>query len=259
VTKEIAELLRAEYDSEYKPDEDSQIQNQSSEQPKDSELQARDLEALAKHLNVEVAKLYDVEVPMRGDGSRVKLGELKDRYSATEGLEAEQLRLSERQQEIESELMRGRTELQEIISQLPRDALKPEVFKAAQTQMQARQARESRAILDVIPDWQDSSTRESELQSIGEHLQGYGLSRKWLESQMDHRLLKYVRDQWRRAQHVQKVLDKVKPVSKQQGPSKPPKGAPTRSSPSRPQGPTRTTSDMTQKVSDLLTRGNRNG
>lgn len=169
------------------------------------------LHALAEKLGASPEDLYSVEVPM-ADGKPVKLGELKDLYSKQEDVTRRELEIEERRTTAEAEATRAKQELETLMAQLPKEAIKPEVLERVRRERLETLSRERTATLEAIPEWADEGKRTEELKGIVEMLQGYGFDPRQLEQSLDSRLMRLARDSWLRKVRIERALAGVKKV-----------------------------------------------
>lgn len=173
---------------------------------------------LAERLGVTVKDLYEIKFPLGnqagGDGESRTLGELKDMASQHGQFEVDRMQFEESKTKRENEFMRAQAEMSELLSMLPKNAIKPELLQAVANKRTALLKREKARTLEVIPEWSDEETETAERGEMQEHLSAYGYSRSYLDSVTDHRTLKYIRDNMQRQKRIERALAQVKQVSK---------------------------------------------
>jgi hypothetical protein len=180
----------------------------------------KDLAGLAETLGTKVEALYGVQIKMGdGHGETTTLGALKDLYAKQESLSTREIEIEERRANAESAITRAKQELEMLMSALPEKALKPEVMERVKAQALQLRETERRATMAAIPEWADESVRVEELKGIVALLQDYGFPAKYLETNLDHRLVRLVRDSYLRKSRIDKALAAVKKVP----PTTPPK------------------------------------
>lgn len=210
------------------------------------------LAALAEQLGVDVAKLYDVEVPT-GEGSTVKLGELKDAWRDRESVETERLAIGEEREAADAEIRRARAELAELLSAVPRDKLNPQVIEQARRTHLARMEIERQRSLSAIPAWTDDQVREADLTGIREHLAEFGLPAGALSEVQDHRMLAYMRSNLERKRRVERALGQVKTERSTGAPGRGPSSTARPTSPgSTRSGSNRTLNQRVSAIAELL-------
>ena len=209
------------------------------------------LAALAERLGVDPASLYDIEIPTGdGDGSAIKLGELKDAHRSRLTHEAEKLSWAEQREADAADTRRARAELTELLGAVPRDKLNPQVIEAARASHQARMETERQRVMTLIPAWQDAATREADLTGIRAMMADFGLPASALSEVQDARMLALLQSAADRKQRVERALAQVKPARAGTGPERSTTQPPTQ--PRRPSGSTNARSQQASAISDLL-------
>ncbi len=185
------------------------------------------LTELAERLGVEVADLYAIEIPAQAEGGENHtLGALKDEAAKKVDYAGRELALEERRISLENEQVQSRADLEIILNSLPPDSIKPEILDRAKREREVYLDREAARTLDVIPQWSNGELKRADLAGIGEHMAQYGFNDTHVDQVADHRMLRYMRDNWNRLQLVEKALAAVKPIkpipkSKRSQPAKP--------------------------------------
>lgn len=164
---------------------------------------------LAERLELELSDLYSLEVSQSDDGTPVTIEQLKDHYAKQGDLSLREIEFEERKVAKEAEIMQAHEELNEIMSALPERAIKPEVLAKVREKLEAQQQLERSRMLEVIPEWRQDVVRTRELEGMVDHLKQYGYPTNYLE-RVDHRQMKYIRDNWQREQRIRKALERVK-------------------------------------------------
>jgi hypothetical protein len=208
---EIGRLIRGDDESPAEPPGEAPTKPGEPGKPK----APKSLDDVAKSLGVDPAALYDLEIPLRGDGkdkSAKKLGELKDYFAAQDDHQLDRLAWEETRGREQASIARERAELAELMAAIPRDKLNQDVLNIARQKIDAHVASERRKTLERIPTWSDDNVRTVELTGIVEHLADYGFPASALHGITDSRMLAYMRDNWLRMKRLQDALDKVKPV-----------------------------------------------
>lgn len=205
------------------------------------------LKELAERLTLKPEDLYAIEIPM-ADGKSMSLGKLKDLGSKEGDLSVRELAIEETRTKKEAEILQSQEELNQLISALPRDTLKPEVINAIRRKQEVYLSQERRKTLEFIPEWNDESKRTEELTGIVEHLKGYGFPQQFLQTIHDARALKYIRENFLREQRLRKALEQVKPAKPATTSKSKPNGAPK-----KPQvGSKKTFDDKNSRLSKLF-------
>ncbi len=186
---------------------------------------------LAGKLGMELDDLYKLEIAQAEDGSALTIENLKDQHAAQTDNSLREIEFEERRVKQESDLMQAQEELRELMAALPEKAIKPEVLQKVRDKHDAQMSLERKRTMEVIPDWSDDETRTRDIEGMAEHLQQYGYPVDHLQRVGDHRMIKYIRDNWQREQRIRAALAKVKagkpnPTSRQKPATKAPQKRP---------------------------------
>jgi len=165
---------------------------------------------LAGKLGVELDDLYALEITSADGAEPVTIEALKDMHAKQIDLDMRELQFEESRAESEQKLMQAQNELRELMAALPEKAIKPEVLEKIRKKHDQQVTIERQRTLDVIPEWKDAKRREADITGMAEHLQGYGYPVNYLQNVVDHKQLKYIRDNWQREQRIKKALAAVK-------------------------------------------------
>jgi len=177
-------------------------------QPEKGKKPPKALKDLAERLGLTPESLYAVEIPL-ASGKSMTLGKLKDAAARDGDVTVRELAFEESRTRKESELLRAQAELRELVQALPPNAVKPEVVEALRKRHDNYLTTERARTLEVIPEWQDEDRRAVEIEQLVEHLKGYGFPSSYLQTVHDHRILKYIRDNWQRAERIRRALEQV--------------------------------------------------
>jgi hypothetical protein len=221
----------------------------------DTKTKPRTLKDLAGKLGISIEELYNVEVGMPGSEESSTLGSLKDLYQQRQATAIEQMRWQEQKSTEQGAAIRARTELTELMSLLPKESLRPEVLQKVREKHSLVIAREKARTLEVIPEWQEESTRSTELGGMREHLVRAGFEPGYLDQITDHRTMRYIRENFQREQRILAAMDLVKSKPKVSSPPSS-KGNAARVQPSRQSpvsGPRNQASQISQ-ISKLLNK-----
>lgn len=172
------------------------------------------LDGLVKRLGTKHEDVYKIRVPMPDGAEPLTIGQLKDRVGEVVKLEQEQLRFDNRRIKQEGELLQAQAEIRDLLSLLPKEAVKPALIEKVRAQRSEMITRERQATLDAIPAWEDEQTRLSDIKGMVDLLKVYGLPEAFLGTIHDHRALKFIRDMWQMKSRIDKALAAVKPDSK---------------------------------------------
>lgn len=233
---EVAKILAGD-DDKSNDDQGNQDGDDKSAAPNEDSKKAKPktLDEIATALEIDVKDLYDIAIKQApgpdGEDRSVTLGKLADLAKETGQFELDRIEFEESKTTREAEFMRAQQQLNEIISMLPKRAISADLVKAVATKMAETQERERGLTLSAIPEWKDESVEETERKAISKSLSEYGFSAGYLDTVQDHRTLKYIRDNWQRAQRMERALAAMrKKPQQQQRPSKS-AGAPKKDAP----------------------------
>lgn len=174
----------------------------------DSQESERSLNALAEKLDVDVADLYETEIPM-ADGETMTLGALKDLAAEAGDMNLARASLEVDRRDNENAVMTAKSEMGAMISLLG-EAATPQVLERARQEMAIMQERERRATIEAIPAWKDPIVYAQARENITGHLRGYGFSPAEVSHVHDHRLLKLVADATEDRARIKGALENVK-------------------------------------------------
>lgn len=177
------------------------------------------IDALVKRLNLTHDQVYAIKVAMPGGAEPLTLGEIKDRVGNAVDLEQRELAFDQRRVKAEGDLLRGQTELRELLSMLPKGAVSPEIVNKMRERHTTTMKRERELTLEHIQDWHDEKRMAQDIDGIGNWLHDeYGFDPSFVTTIVDHRAMKFVRDMFLRDQKIKKALagvTSVTPRSKQ--------------------------------------------
>ncbi len=200
----LGDLLAEQEESETSGEDDSEVKR---EQKKTELTKFNDL---AGKLDIELDALYKLEVTSSEDGKPITVEQLKDSYSEAQDFELAKMEFEEQRVSQEQDLMRAQTELQEILRSLPKGAVNPATLEKIRARSEKAEVEERRKTLEVIGEWKDAKTREADIAGMSEQLQGYGFPVGYLKNVVDHRLLKYFRDSYKREQRMRAAIEKAR-------------------------------------------------
>lgn len=172
------------------------------------------IDGVAKRLKLTPEQVYALKVPMKDHGEPLTIGTLKDRVGELVDLETREMQFDQRRVKQEGELLRSQTEMREILSMLPKDAIKPELLRRLREQNAAKMEHEHTATLALIPEWESEQKRTVEFKGMADHLSEYGFPESFLSTVADHRALKYIRDNYLRDKRIKDALARVTNATK---------------------------------------------
>lgn len=201
----LGELLQ-----ESEPGLESENPGRESGDDSEQSVKPKKFNDLAGTLGIELDDLYKLEVSASEGGEAITIEALKDLYAKRGEIELEAIEFEERRTSEEQKLLQAQSELREILAALPKGAVKPEVLERIRSKHAEQTALEQQRTLEVIPAWKDDKIREQEMIGMTRHLTAYGYPVNYLASVVDHKQMKYIRDNWQREQRIQKALEAVK-------------------------------------------------
>lgn len=195
-------------------------ENDGAEIDDDPSKPAASIDAAAKRLKMTAEDVYAIKVPMPNGAEAVTIGDLKDRVGELVDLESRELAFDQRRQKSEGELMRAQQEMRELMAAVPKEHLTPALLDKARRRHDATMNMERERTLEFIPAWNDERKMEVDKTGMRTFMGEYGFDDTFLDTIVDHRALKFVRDMWLRDVRIKKALADVKvPVRKGQRPS----------------------------------------
>jgi len=152
-----------------------------------------DVAAMAAHLKVTEAELYEMQIPMGQDRGKVSFGQLKDAWR-------DQANLAERQEGMTAEanqMMGHRRTMQTTMNMLA-DKYGPaplqDAVAAAEADGERYRGQERAALLARFPEWQDDRTYTTARGEMLELAREYQFSEADFTGVIDHRLVTLLRD-----------------------------------------------------------------
>ncbi len=183
------------------------------------------LNDLAEKAGVSVEDLYNAELALPDDRGTITLEALKTGHTEAQRLKEKSQDLEQRTRDFENQQIQTRQELTELLKQIPREALSPELLQQVQEQ-HARTLEENRAaLLQVKPDWEDPQVFQAAREQILGAVSDYGFTRVDLDSVVDYRLTKLLHDFAELRKHVADAQAMHKQVRSQGAPKPTSNGA----------------------------------
>ncbi len=205
---------------------------------------------LSERTGIKVEDLYAIAIPAAEDGGESQtFGKLKDLAAVESDYAGRELQLAERRVKFGNDQAKARQELELVLKSLPEGSIKPEVLATARREREVMLDREAVRVLDVIPEWSNDEAKRTDLAGIGEHMEQYGFEKGHIDLIADHRMLRYMRDNFNRMKLVEKALAGVKPVKKV------PKGGaqqPVKPKPKTEATPASSQAEQLDAIDDLL-------
>jgi hypothetical protein len=167
---------------------------------------------LAERLGLELTDLYKLEVTASKDGSPVTVEQLKDLHSKSDEITVRELEFAERVSNKEAEWTKAQQEVQALFAAIDPKAITPALRERVTKDLERQRKLESDLIAESIPEWKNDAVRNAEIKGMVESLEGYGLGS--LLKTPHHKLFRYVRDNYLRAERIKKALAAVGEVKK---------------------------------------------
>ena len=169
------------------------------------------LASLAKHLELEPADLYEVEVPI-GEGMTVTLGQLKDDYKEHGPVKEAQVAFKEKTDTWEKQVLQTRSELNSIMSVIPAE-MQQQVIQQAKAHQSRWASDQEKMVLEAIPDWADDGKRSVDRTAMVEVAGEFGYSEHDIAHTQDARALRllYEFSNMKREVQEMKAAAKAKP------------------------------------------------
>ena len=187
---------------------------------------------LAEVTGMELDDLYKLELNI-GDGESMTVEELKAVKGAQDELTVRELEIEETHAKNSAKLRTAQNELAEIIAGLPEGSVNAQTLEKVRARQAERVKIENARTLEAIPSWSDEATRTADLTGMAQHLESFGFPADHLGSVVDHRLMVFIRESYRREQRIRKALERVRAgapnpttSTKAQTTGKPAKGKP---------------------------------
>jgi plasmid stabilization system protein ParE len=208
--EEFSELLGTAKGGDDAADGEEETPDEGGDTPPRKPKKPKTFTDLAQALNVKESELYSIEVPSSRAGEKpFTLGGLKDLMKQRDDFAIASLKLDEDRRAHEREKVTAEEELREVLNSVPADSLSDKAMKKIRDGLEAKRAKARAGILEAIPEWQEPTTRESELKAITEHLKGYGIGESFILANLNAGVLRFVRDSVQRAEKVRKALEAV--------------------------------------------------
>jgi hypothetical protein len=174
------------------------------------------IDGVSKRLGLKPEQVYAIKVPMPNGAEPLTIGQLKDRVGELVELETREAQFEQRRVKSEGELLRAQTEMRELLGLIPKEMasqVQPLVDKMRKRH-EATMKRERALTLEHIPDWENESARQEDIQGMMDLLGDYGFDESFITSVTDHRALKFIRDAYLRDKRIKAALSKVTIPSK---------------------------------------------
>lgn len=225
--KQLSAALRAERDGgrpngdeSQGDDDEGDDDNGAPPQKKPKPKKPKALKDLAESTGLSEADLYAIEIPASQQGAEpLTLGKLKDLAAQEGDLTVRGLKLDEDRRTFEARKTGQEQLFNELLAQLPADAIKPEAMEKLKGMIDKRRGEDRARMLEQIPEFADEKVRAAEIKEIVGHLEGYGIPGAFLAQ--NPQLMRWARDSWKQATMIRKALEQVeerKPKTPGRGP-----------------------------------------
>lgn len=164
---------------------------------------------LAEATGLELDDLYKLELNV-GDGETITVEELKALKGEQDDLTVRQLEIEEDHATKSADLRKAQNELAEIVAALPEGSVNAKTLEKVRERQAARVEIEQRKMLESIPSWSDADARAGDLAGMAQHLESFGFPPDHLSNVIDHRLMVFVRESYKREQRIRKALERVR-------------------------------------------------
>lgn len=171
---------------------------------------AATLKDVSERLGLDVAELYDVEIPL-GKGESVTLGELKDNYKDVGPVQEAKQKLAEERDKYERSIMQTRAELNGILAVIPPE-LREAVVQSGRQYNSQWETTQREQVLEAIPEWREADQLQKDRDAIVAIGAEYGFSEPEMQYTNDARTLRMLRDFTR----MKAQLDEMRTAAKTQ-------------------------------------------
>ena len=139
------------------------------------------LKALAERLKIDPSDLYKIQVGMPDGADPMTLGQLKDLGQKNVDFDRRQHELTETERKFRNDTMQTRQEIAQVLAQVPKQYLSPEVVSKARQQWQTYNQAEYTLTRERIPDYEQVRPKLVEL------VQEYVIDEAEFDAVPDHR------------------------------------------------------------------------
>lgn len=178
--------------------------------PDDPNEPVDSIDRLMKRQKLTPEQAYAIKIPMKDGAEALTIGQLKDRVGELVDFETREMEFEERRIRQEGELLRSQSELRDLLSILPKDAIKPEVLEKLRKRQETTVRNEKRLTIEHIPEWRDEKRRSKEIEGMIDMLGDYGFEPSFLDTVVDHRVVKFLRDTFIIRERIRKSLAEVR-------------------------------------------------
>jgi hypothetical protein len=197
--------------------------NQNGENHNSDDGDVESIDGVSKRLGLKPEQVYSIKVPMPNGAEALTIGELKDRVGELVTFETRETQFDERRKRSEGDLLRAQTEIREILGMIPKEHVPAGIVDKLRVTHEKTLVRERALTLEHIPDWSGVKGEERKAEDVAgmnELLSEYGFDDTFINSVVDHRAMKMIRDYYLQTKRIRKALEGVTiPVKKGQRPS----------------------------------------
>lgn len=170
------------------------------------------LDAIAEGLGVQVADLYEIEIPLGSDQESITLGALKDLGKAGSQIDLDRIEFEETKTQFETQQRKTAQDFADLVASLPQGVITNDLVDKIHAQRAAIQEREEKLIAATIPTWSDPVVRSRENKVMAEYLDEFGFPQDFLDTVVDHKTTALIRDAALRKQRLEQALTQVRQV-----------------------------------------------
>lgn len=176
----------------------------------------------SKRLGIKPDEFYNIKIQMKDGAEALTVGELKDRVGELVEFETRETQFNQRRIAAEGRILNDQREVREILAMLPADVVQklPQLVERVRKKHEATLSREQQLTIEHIPEWTDETVAAKEKAEMTAFLGNWGFDDSFLNTIVDHRAMKFVRDVMMVDKKIKAALAKVTtPDKKGQRPS----------------------------------------
>ena len=197
------------------PEDESSLEIDLEERtPDDPNKPIDSIDRLIARNKLTAEQAYAIKVPMPNGQEALSIGELKDKIGELSGFEMRVMEFDERRIKQEGDLLKSHAELRDLLGMLPKEAITPAVLDKLRRNQDNTLKVERQRALEHIPTWRDEKSRDADIAVMNETLADYGFDAGFLDTVVDHRAVKFVRDMCLMRARIKKSLESVRDPNK---------------------------------------------
>jgi hypothetical protein len=191
------------------------------------------LTELAEKAGVKVEEIYAAV-----DRNGMTVSELSDGARDLRDLKQRRHEFEEQQTRFRVERAQAQQDIEDLVSMVQQGGahITPQLQDQLKMQRAQQLEREQQLLLSAVPEWRDPLVKQSDVNTMVDHVAKFGMSGADLGLITDHRLLLYMRHQALSAQRLQEILDEEEKKRKARGVKAQQTGRPT-AAPRQPVSP----------------------